>query len=171
MHMLVFLGYYCILGATNMAPTDGITGDICPTGSYCPTGSANHIFCPNGTYMNHTGGALCYTCPAGSYCTDRDSATECPAGFYCPQGTGADYIPCPAGTYNPTLGRTQLSECTQCDGGKYCQFTGQANYSGDCSAGYYCTEGLSFLSIKYKSQIQNCFTGFEFLSRKNCIVF
>ncbi|KAH3841624.1 hypothetical protein DPMN_115097 [Dreissena polymorpha] len=136
-------GFYCILGATNNAPTDGIMGNICPIGSKCPLGSATHIFCPNGTYTNHTGASECYVCPAGSFCTSRDSAEPCPRGYYCPEGTGADIIPCPAGTYNPVMSLTQLSECTKCDGGKYCLLPGQDNYAGQCNAGYYCTSGVN----------------------------
>jgi hypothetical protein len=116
-------------------------GDICPIGSYCPTGSTTHIFCPNGTYSNHTGAAVCYVCPEGFYCTNRDNAEQCPAGYFCPEGTGADIQPCPAGTYSPVLGLIRQSQCTQCDGGKYCQIPGLSEVSGNCSAGYYCESG------------------------------
>ena len=144
-----FAGFYCTLASTNEAPTDGVKGNICPMGSYCPTGSPMHIHCPNGTYTNHTGAAACYVCPAGSFCTSRDSADPCPTGFYCPEGTGADMIPCPAGTYNPVLSMTQLSECTQCDGGKYCLTAGMDNFSGNCSAGYFCTQGMTPISLTF----------------------
>ena len=30
-------GYYCDSGASRADPTDGSTGDICPTGRYCGT--------------------------------------------------------------------------------------------------------------------------------------
>ena len=43
-------GYYCILGADRPSPTDGVTGDICPTGAYCPPGSNDTTLCPPGTY-------------------------------------------------------------------------------------------------------------------------
>lgn len=140
--LLYSLGYFCVLGATNNAPTDGITGDICPIGSYCPTGSYNHIFCPNGTYSNHTGASVCYVCPEGFFCINRDDAEICPVGFFCPEGTGADIQPCPAGTYNPVQGLSKQADCTQCDGGKYCQLPGQDAVSGNCSAGYYCEMGM-----------------------------
>ena len=130
------------MNATTNAPTDGVTGNICPAGSYCPTGSTTHLFCPNGTYTNHTGAAVCYTCPAGYYCTNKDRADPCPMGYYCPVGTGADFQACPAGTFGPTTGLTQESECTQCTGGKYCQLPGLSAVTGDCSAGYYCQSGM-----------------------------
>lgn len=37
------------------APSDGVTGDICPLGYYCPMGSASPLLCPDGTYSNTTG--------------------------------------------------------------------------------------------------------------------
>lgn len=58
-------GFYCIGGANSSAPRDGITGDICPAGSYCPQESSQHLYCPNGTYTNHSGAAACYDCPEG----------------------------------------------------------------------------------------------------------
>ena len=134
-------GYYCIRGADNDAPTDGITGDICPEGSYCPQASSTHIYCPNGTYTNHTGAWSCYTCPEGYYCTNRDRADPCLPGYYCPEGTGADLQPCPAGTFNPSSAIGKESDCTQCEGGKYCQLPGLSNYTGECDAGYYCQSG------------------------------
>ena len=135
-------GYYCVLGASNNAPTDGSTGDICPAGSYCPVGSSQHIYCPNGTFTNHTGASECYTCPEGYYCTNRDRADQCEPGFYCPEGTGADLQPCPAGTYNPSYGMGKESDCTQCEGGQFCLLPGQSAITGNCSAGYYCTSGV-----------------------------
>ena len=81
-------GYYCTGGAITASPTDGTTGNICPEGSYCPLGSPMHMFCPNGTYTNHTGASACYDCPAGYYCSERVDALPCPAGYYCPTNTG-----------------------------------------------------------------------------------
>lgn len=136
-----YAGFYCTLRASNPAPRDGVTGDICPAGSYCPEGSPQHYHCPNGTYTNHTGADSCYECPEGYLCVNRDRADSCPPGFYCPAGTGADLQLCPAGTYNPNYGLTAVGECTQCDGGKYCPYPGQDAVAGNCSAGYYCRTG------------------------------
>ncbi|CAH1797039.1 unnamed protein product, partial [Owenia fusiformis] len=135
-------GFYCTGGSNTSAPTDGTTGDICPAGSACPEGSSIHKFCENGTYTNHTGASVCYECPPGFYCTNRDRADECPTGHYCPPGTGADIMPCPAGTYNPITGLHNITECTQCDGGSYCLTPGLSAVSGNCTQGYYCTSGV-----------------------------
>ena len=45
----------------------------------------------------------------------------CPAGFYCPQGTGANWMACPRGTYSNTSGLYEEAQCTPCDAGKYCE--------------------------------------------------
>ena len=50
-------------------------------------------------------------------------ADECPAGYYCPEGT-ADPIPCPEGTYSPTVGLHEVYQCLNCTGGSYCNETG-----------------------------------------------
>lgn len=137
-------GFYCTGGASSSAPIDGTTGNICPAGSYCPSGSPQHLFCPNGTYTNHTGASACYDCPEGHYCVNKDRADLCPPGFYCPYQTGADLKPCPAGTYNPVSGLANVSQCTQCDGGKYCQVPGLSAVSGNCNPGFFCTSGEVF---------------------------
>lgn len=79
--------------------SDGTTGNICPVGNYCPEGSTSPTPCAATTYMNHTGGAVCYSCPQGYYCTSGDRADPCPQGYYCPPGTGSGYLPCPIGNY------------------------------------------------------------------------
>ena len=48
-------GYYCTLGAQVKAPTDNVTGGICPAGSYCNEGSNASSLCPPGTYNGITG--------------------------------------------------------------------------------------------------------------------
>ena len=135
-------GFYCSGGASSPSPLDGLTGDICPVGSYCPEGSYTHNYCGNGTYTNHTGSTVCYECPEGYYCDSRVRADSCLPGYYCPAGTGANLQPCPVGTYNPAWGIRDISECTQCDGGSYCDVPGQSSTAGNCSAGYYCTSGV-----------------------------
>lgn len=144
-------GFYCVLGASSHAPYDGSTGNICPAGSYCPSGSPQHYYCPNGTYTNHTGASSCYDCPEGYYCVNRDRADPCSPGYYCPYQTGANLQPCPAGTYNPVYGLSNVSQCVQCDGGKYCLTDGLSAVSGDCQAGYYCTSGMLFCFVWVKS--------------------
>lgn len=62
-------------------------------------------------------------------------------GYYCPYGTGENLQMCPAGTFNPIENIASESQCTQCTAGKYCELPGQANYTGLCAPGYYCTIG------------------------------
>ena len=63
-------GYFCESGAADATPTDGVTGDICPTGHYCPNGTALPLPCADGYYMNVTMAPLCEVCPAGFYCVN-----------------------------------------------------------------------------------------------------
>lgn len=67
----------------------------------------------------------------------------CSKGFYCPAGTGRNESACPAGTFSDQLGLTDASFCQQCTGGKYCDVTNLTAPAGDCSPGYYCTEGVN----------------------------
>ncbi|EDV25654.1 uncharacterized protein TRIADDRAFT_55968 [Trichoplax adhaerens] len=132
-------GHYCDGNASVAAPPD----KVCPIGTFCKLGSPIFQHCPNGTYMNYTGASSCITCPAGSYCVSRDRPDPCPLGYYCPTGTGADFKPCPPGTFGAKTGLTAVSECAQCPAGKYCLHAGATNYTGDCAAGYYCTSGVN----------------------------
>ena len=80
-------GYYCESAASVATPTDGVTGDICPTGHYCPTGTTLPIPCADGYYMNLTLAPLCEVCPPRYYCvnaSDRSvlwSRAACVHGF------------------------------------------------------------------------------------------
>lgn len=141
-------GFYCTLRASSSAPQDGITGNICPAGSYCPAGSSQHLYCPNGTFTNHSGAARCYDCPEGHYCVNRDRADSCLPGYYCPPKTGADLQACPSGTLNPIYGASMLNQCIQCTGGKYCRTSALSAVSGSCAAGYYCRSG-QFLAVQH----------------------
>ena len=47
--------------------------------------------------------------------------------------------PCPIGTYNPSTGKSSLSQCTDCDAGSYCNKPGLIAPSGFCLDGYICT--------------------------------
>ncbi|RUS80924.1 hypothetical protein EGW08_011305, partial [Elysia chlorotica] len=117
-------GYYCHSAANTSTPTDGTTGDICPAGTYCPTGTASPLPCEDGTYMNHTQASTCEPCPARYYCVNKDRVDPCPLGRYCQGDTGFNMSLCPAGTYGPVEMLADASECTQCDGGKFCGAAG-----------------------------------------------
>ena len=96
------VGYYCSLGASDPAPTDNVTGAICPVGHYCPEGSPAPISCPTGYYLDsEENNALedCLPCPLGEFCPGigrETSAGDCDAGFYCPGGQNvsapAEYV-------------------------------------------------------------------------------
>ncbi|KAH3750565.1 hypothetical protein DPMN_185092 [Dreissena polymorpha] len=55
-------GFYCPPGQDTASPVTY----PCTLAHYCPGQTVIPIPCANGTYMNHTQGAACYTCPAGS---------------------------------------------------------------------------------------------------------
>ena len=62
-------------------------------------------------------------CSAGYYCNTTSSVPDqhvCPQGAYCPIGTGIPEL-CPPGTWSDAFGNSELTDCTNCTGGKYCQ--------------------------------------------------
>ena len=79
---------------------------------------------------------------------NRDRADTCPTGYYCPETTGADLMPCPAGTYNPITGIHNITQCTQCDGGSYCNVPALSAVAGNCSDGFYCSWGMLLKKTK-----------------------
>ena len=40
--------YFCASKASTSTPTDGVTGNVCPTGNFCPNGTATPIPCADG---------------------------------------------------------------------------------------------------------------------------
>ena len=155
-----YSGYYCTSAATSPTPTDGTTGNICPTQSYCPTGSSTYTSCNIGYYLPYTGASAsteCLSCVPGYYCTGSTSTplTDCPAGYYCPGGdsspsfecsrgymcpqNSAQPVMCPAGTYQPSFVQ---STCLTCDAGYYCPLNAYAETL--CPKGYYCPSGTQY---------------------------
>ena len=47
------------------------------------------------------------------------TGNRCPAGHYCESGVGWP-TPCSPGTYSPTEGNTQPSDCLSCQPGEFC---------------------------------------------------
>jgi len=84
-------------------------------------------------------------CPNGYYCVQNTTTPAvCPAGSYCPVATEfASQFLCPSGTFSNTVGLQNVSSCTLCTAGKYCEGEGLLEPSGNCSAGYYCGGGSS----------------------------
>ena len=91
--------------------------------------------------MTNTGADVCWNCTPGHYCITGLTPEDCPPGFYCPEGTGQVWQSCPAGTYSTATGLFDVSGCTQCDGGWYCDSPNATAVTGRCDAGYYCTSG------------------------------
>ncbi|XP_062603182.1 uncharacterized protein LOC134264959 [Saccostrea cucullata] len=159
-------GFFCKQNANISTPIQGVDANICPEGYYCPVGTTNPVPCPKGSYSNSTGlqGEVdCILCPAGSYCEQTAMTTTsglcdagyycvlqsnssqqdiCTAGSYCPHGSG-NPTPCPQGTYSNTQGLANVTQCTSCDPGKYCNDTGLTTYVADCDPGFYCPGGDS----------------------------
>ncbi|KAK2153849.1 hypothetical protein LSH36_283g03025, partial [Paralvinella palmiformis] len=157
-------GYYCRQYASSATPSQGQDADQCPAGFYCPEGTAEPLKCPLGTYSSNVmliSETQCLNCTPGYYCGDLNLTTlsgQCSAGFYCPQGaTVANYLscpeghycpvrtdnphPCPAGTYSNITNLAELTQCTNCPGGYYCETPGLSEPTGLCGEGYYCPEG------------------------------
>lgn len=159
------LGRYCTTLRT-IAPTVCPSGYYCPLATVLPyacpkgtfsnqTGNGNVTDCESctpGSYCSSSGLSFptnpCtpgYYCTGGAYLPDPTGNVVpfgdlCPSGYYCPLGSHSPK-PCPAGTYNPSTGRSTLTDCRICDPGKYCNTTGLALPQGLCDPGYYCTGG------------------------------
>ncbi|XP_070552128.1 fibrillin-2-like [Ptychodera flava] len=152
-------GYYCISTAVVANPTDGVTGDICPSGHYCPSGSPAGVACPPGTYSNTTGNMDindCFNCTAGFYCEGYGNnfvTDECDEGYYCPEGQAVsnpnDYM-CPQGHYCPK-GST---EPVRCDSGTYQDEITQATCK-TCPQGYFCDNTMEPVVLWQNSTCPN----------------
>ena len=122
-----------------------IIGHVCPTGHYCPIGTDYPVPCPAGSYQNDENQWECKDCPPGYFCPSNTSDYQpniCPSGYYCLVNTTDQYdYPCPPGTFNNLTQQTDLSACVPCTPGTYCQGSGNSVPTGNCSAGYYCTNG------------------------------
>ena len=134
-------GYYCASNASTSAPTDSVTGDVCPIGHYCPQGSGQPLPCEPGTFADTTLNDQCLLCTSGRYCITGSNPQACPAGYYCPEGTGHVWQSCPKGTYSSASGLANITQCTPCTGGYYCNIENTTMETGQCDAGYYCRQG------------------------------
>ena len=133
-------GYVCLSGAFSPQPSDYITGYAAPPGTYAPTGSSVEIGCAPGSYNPTHGATSCLPCPAGAFCPGNSTTPgDCPEYYYCPEGTSKPIL-CPAGTYNYNVNLTDAAECNPCTKGNYCV---DGRVSGECSAAYFCRSGMS----------------------------
>jgi len=100
--------------------------------------------CEPGTWQPYRAQSKCEQCPAGYYCADFGETTfePCPQGYYCPLGTGNfKKYPCPFGMYGAQNQLVRVGECSYCDGGEFCKGAALTQPSGNCEAGYYCSQG------------------------------
>ena len=63
-----------------------------------------------------------------------DEADICPQGYYCTQGTSVP-ASCPPGTYGASTGLENITQCTACTAGQYCEQYHLTAPEDDCSAG------------------------------------
>jgi hypothetical protein len=93
-------------------------------------------FCQSSRIVNDCApGYLCLE-EADSHTPDiEDKAYPCPLGYYCSEGTSSPVL-CPLGTFTNTTAAKQLSECTICQPGKYCNY--DSRIPQGCPRGYFC---------------------------------
>ncbi len=114
--LLVGAGYY-----SDGAPGLKFARVLCPEGQYCD-GSGVPMDCPLGTFgaVEGLSNASCSgRCRDGVACMPRSTSASglaCPAGYFCVQGVP---MPCPVGTYQPSLGQYLFSACLPCPAGTY----------------------------------------------------
>ena len=148
-----FSGHLCKGGSGTPEP-DNLTpesiGQICEKGFYCPAGTTEQKKCPPGLVVERAGARSeneCDLCPGGKFCPvseDESQPTqprECRPGFYCEYGrnNSDEMVPCPVGTFNPSILANDSSSCQACPPGYYCDTVGIAELSSkSCPEGYYC---------------------------------
>ena len=108
----------------------------CTPTMYC---SAQGLTAPTGKC---SAGYFCISGASSATPEEGENANICPRGFYCTNAT-SNPTPCPIGTYSNMTGLLNSNQCTPCDGGYYCNDTGQTEPSGLCSPSYYCPLGSS----------------------------
>ena len=143
-------------------------GFVCPNGTQYNT----RFPCNIGTFGNITGLSNledCTPCTGGMYCDvpglsepqglceagyfcmsgatsatpiDEPNANICPAGSFCPPGSESP-IGCPAGTFSSSTGLGNVSQCSPCIAGYFCQDIGLILSQGECTESWFCPEGSS----------------------------
>jgi hypothetical protein len=168
-------GYYCE-GTGNIFPTGQcLDGYYCTGGSSTSTqfmsepgyfsiaGASNQSACSPGSYNMDNRQSFCLSCPKGFYCPVSGMSTYeaylCNTGHYCPSGT-INPLKCPSGTFSNATGNVNVTECTSCTAGYYCQFDGLTSETAPCDAGYYCLGGAtSKIQPATSSTGGQCFRG------------
>ncbi|XP_064629316.1 zonadhesin-like [Lineus longissimus] len=149
-------GYYCTTTASS--PLN------CPLGTYSDAGSQECTECESGYFCPSPEGSRKQECPPGAFSNGSSVICEwCNPGFICAGGSnesepidgecmmggwcdGKEWIPCPAGTYNPYNGSADPEFCLECPEGYFCPIRGMIDYKNDtflCPAGFYCPNGTA----------------------------
>jgi DNA-binding beta-propeller fold protein YncE len=102
----------------------------------------SRVFGSPGPYLNLAEWRLIRACNAGWFCTSLFVAVRpCLPGRFCNQSSvfaDSSEHPCPAGTYNPVSGMSNISACLPCPSGPvYCPSSG-ASSPTPCVSGFYC---------------------------------
>jgi hypothetical protein len=131
---------YCPAGSEAPTPagagyfTEGPAGNRfarvqCIPGLFCP-GDGRAYACPAGRYGDTPGltNATCTgTCADGVLCNAQTASAAgraCPTGQYCVAGLAQA---CPSGTYNPTPGAVNVSQCLLCPARTFNAGTGSSS--------------------------------------------
>nr|CEL64355.1 TPA: GCC2 and GCC3 domain-containing protein [Neospora caninum Liverpool] len=129
-------GFFCGAGQISRRPLGTGTAGLCPAGHACSGGAKAP--CPEHSYMDEQGAALCKSCPAGHFCEAQARAPHrCPATFFCETGKGKKT--CPDGTYSDATGLAASSDCLECPTTKFCA---HGKIQASCSAGFICVLGV-----------------------------
>ena len=133
--------------STRTGQRDANTCQPCELGKYCPTaGAGSQVVCPVGTFCPTQGGSSPTQCLIGQICPvpGLQAGSACPPGKLCDItgiGPPPPYKSCPPGTYS-TGGAG--SSCTRCPVGTFGSGDSTTSAcSGQCPAGYYCTDGTT----------------------------
>ncbi len=125
--------------------------------------------CPDNTYQDMEGQAICKTCVQGKYPEKQIGSTSCdncPAGYLCTGGRkgacppghycmGGNALVCPMGTYS--AGLDKVEECKKCEKGTYNKNTTSTS-SSDCKA---CGPNQSTLNYGTTSETKcGCIAGY-----------
>ncbi|KAL2085398.1 hypothetical protein ACEWY4_018718 [Coilia grayii] len=170
-------GFYC-LGSNNSAPSGP-----CAAGFYCTGGADSPMqmeaeeghfslegavraqSCPLGTFQPVRGQRRCLECPAGRLCNETGLSQPhlCPSGHYCTSGSSIAQ-PCPPGTYFAHTGAVDVTHCSICDAGQFCQSPGLSAPEGPCAPGFYCTGGSNTATPVNSASGDMCPAGYVCLS-------
>ena len=148
--------HFCVAGST-------YSGEICPAGTMTTgsdSGKSDAAGCTNcepGKYCvdGKADGLTLDDCVAGHYCAGGKNAVPdptktgddnrgvddlCPKGKYCDAGT-TQPTTCPTSKFRAAYGGRQVSDCTECELGYYCETGNPVPF--ECPPGHFCPTSSS----------------------------